>query len=60
MALATCQDCGQSVSNAAKACPSCGRPTPQAQSNQAWLLAPVVGVGALALFLLLVWYLSNA
>lgn len=59
MALVKCKDCGSNVSDAAPACPNCGRP--QAHSSKATRNNPN-GTGWLALILLIagVWIYNKA
>jgi hypothetical protein len=46
MALIKCKECGQQISSDAKACPSCGKPTPPKTKLSTWLIG---GLGALVM-----------
>lgn len=53
MALAKCEDCGGPVSENARKCPRCGRPTDRGQQGRAWLAVLVIAVAVFAAFQLL-------
>src|SRR5262245_33582681 len=73
MSLLYCPECGHEISDAAVACPNCGRPVrsipvveqtvvhrpPRDQQLPKWAFIPVAVIAALALLLLFIFFYRN-
>ena len=73
MPLSFCPECGHEISDAAVACPNCGRPlqsipvveevvvqrTPRDQDIPKWVYIPIAVIGGLAVLLLFILFIRN-